>query len=118
MREPVTRKDDDQDPAQLVAEIRHLAAEVWRRVQEWHDSPDWQDTERNRHRYDLTARTIAAFDDRSDPEQPVTVNAMSKVLTPILTEWRPALAGPEQAIYAAVDRLRTAIGRIRNDNSS
>ena len=108
MHEPVTRKDDGQDPVQLAAQIRTLAGEVWRRVQEWHDSPDWQDTERNRRRYDLTADAVAKLDGPRDVPTPADLGMLAKAIEPILAEWQPALSGSEQAIYAAVDRLRSS----------
>lgn len=108
MHEPVTRKDDGQDPAQLAAQIRTLTGEVWRRVQEWHDSPGWQDTQRNRRRYDLTANAVAKLDELQDVPALSDLEALAKAIEPILAEWQPALAGSEQAIYAAVDRLRSS----------
>jgi hypothetical protein len=108
MPEPVTRKDDDQDPAQLVAEIQRLTAEVWRRVQEWHDSLDWQDTDRNRQRYAVTEQAAASVDKHAHRARP-DVGAVTEAAEPISRTWRPALAGPEQAIYAAVHRLRALL---------
>jgi hypothetical protein len=39
----------------------------------------------------------------------VDLSALTRAVQPILTTWRPNRAGPEQPIYAAVDRLRAAV---------
>jgi hypothetical protein len=42
--------------------------------------------------------------------------ALIQAVQPILTTWRPNRTGPEQPIYAAVDRLRATIQRTTNPN--
>jgi hypothetical protein len=109
----------DHDPANLPADIgtragnvRTAAAEVWRRVGEWRDSPTWRDDETNRRRYNVTAHAIAALDALPDPEDHDGAAALAKAVQPIAETWRPNRAGPEQTIYAAVDRLREAVRRL------
>jgi hypothetical protein len=105
-------QNEQPEPHQYTEEIHGLAAEVWRRVQEWHDAPGWQDTEDNRRRYDLTAAAIAQLEHATRRRQPDTPGAITQLIAPILTEWAPGYAGPEQAIYAAADRLRMAVRRV------
>jgi cytochrome P450 len=109
MPDYVARRPEDRDPKQYTDQIRALTAEVWRRVQEWHDKPDWVDDERNRHRYQLIAKAVAQLDALPDPERVDGVAAIIDAIKPISAEWRPHYAGPEQSIYAAVDRLRNVI---------
>jgi hypothetical protein len=103
------------DPSALTDQIRSAAAEVLRRVQEWRAVDGWQDTEQNRRRYELTAATVNGLD-----ELPATadVHQVAAAVRPILTEWRPFWIGPEQAIYAAVDRLQNLIDRAASHDPS
>jgi hypothetical protein len=105
-------QNDQPEPQQYTEEVCRLAAEVWRRVQEWHDAPGWQDTEGNRRRHDLTAAAVARLKDATRQRQADTPEAIVQLVAPILTEWTPGYAGPEQAIYAAADRLRIAVRRL------
>jgi hypothetical protein len=107
------------DPASLPADIGNLAgtvrsaaSEVWRRVGEWRDSPTWRDDETNRRRYEVTAQAIASLDTLSDPTDRDSAGALAEAVRPIAETWRPNRAGPEQAIYAAVDRLRDAVRQL------
>jgi hypothetical protein len=96
-------------PKELADEIRAYAAEVFRRVEEWRSAPDWLDDERNRRRYAITAGAIAALDQVPDPQQVDELGPIVAAVQPILDEWQPSWAGPQQAIYAAVDRLRRIV---------
>jgi len=113
MREPASREDDRQDPAELDAEIRRLTVEVWLRVQEWYGSTNWQDTERNRHRYDVTARAAAAIDELAAARSRSDIDGLIEAIRPVLPQWGPALAGSEQAIHAAIVRLQSLIEAIQ-----
>src|SRR3982750_4427368 len=92
MPERVTRKDEP------LVEIQQLTAEVWRRVQEWHDSPDWQDNERNRDRYDVTARAATAVNHPLAP-------GVCRTRTGHLRRRRP----PPHGRSAPVGRTRTNV---------
>ncbi|MGW0430943.1 hypothetical protein ACWDV4_00105 [Micromonospora sp. NPDC003197] len=113
MRDAATPPDDGPDahhpttptPQQRAANIRANAAEVWERVQEWRDSPNWHGNETNQRRYQLTANAINALDAVPDPRTHAEVSALISAVRPILAEWRPSRPGPEQAIYAAIERL-------------
>jgi hypothetical protein len=99
-------------PQELADDLRTLAAEVGRRVEEWHGRPDWRADEQNRHRYELTISAVAALDRMPTPVNLIELDGLVKTIQPVLDEWQPSWAGPEQAIYAAVDRARTAVTRI------
>ena len=88
--------------------VRAAAAEVHRRVVQWREAPQWRDDETNRDRYAVTVRAAAALDELPETASPMDV---IQAVRPITETWRPNRAGPEQAIYAAVDRLREAIQR-------
>jgi len=123
MRDAATPPDDGPDahhattptPQQRAANIRANAAEVWARVQEWRDSPNWHDDETNRRRYQLTADTIAMLDAVPEPRTHIEVSVLIDAIRPILTEWRPSRPGPEQAIYVAVERLQDATATGNSD---
>jgi hypothetical protein len=109
--EPSSHHDPANPPADIgdrVDTVRAAASEVWRRAGEWRDSPTWRDDETNRHRYEVTAQAIAALDALPDPTDRDSAAAVAQAVRPIAEIWRPNRAGPEQAIYAAVDRLRDA----------
>jgi hypothetical protein len=97
------------DIGDLAAAVRTAAGEVWRRVGQWRDLPTWRDDETNRRRYEVTAQAIAALDALPDPTDGDSAAAVAQAVRPIVETWRPNRAGPEQAIYAAVDRLRDAV---------
>ncbi len=114
-----TDSPSQHEPASLPSDIAHLAgtvrtaaAEVWRRVGEWRDAPTWRDDETNRRRYDVTAHAVAAVDGLPDPADRDGVAALAEAVRPVAEPWRPNRAGPEQAIYAAVDRLRDAVRQL------
>jgi hypothetical protein len=98
-----------QSPKEMGVDIHLMAAEIWRRVEEWRNSPRWRDTEQNRSRYDDTARVIAALADVPDPVDQESLRTLIETVRPLMAVWRPNYAGPEQAIYAMVDRLRYAL---------
>ncbi|RKR89950.1 hypothetical protein BDK92_4314 [Micromonospora pisi] len=102
---PSAHQSSAPTPAQQAAAIRAHAAEVLARVQEWHDAPGWQDNDTNQRRYRLTADAVGQLDALPDPEHSDGLAALVDAIHPILTEWRPGRPGPEQAIYAAVERL-------------
>ncbi|MFJ6196539.1 hypothetical protein [Micromonospora sp. NPDC092111] len=96
-------------PQQRADLIRTAAAEVRERVQEWRNNPAWRNTPANSHRY---ATTLGAIDDLGRLANPDTEEAaatLADVVRPVIMEWRPSRPGPEQAIYAAVERLRRTI---------
>jgi hypothetical protein len=95
-------------PRHQAAIIRAAAAEVHQRVQEWRNSPAWQDTPTNAHRHQATMDALAALDAVAKPG---TENELAEVIDavrPLLAEWRPSRPGPEQQIFVAVERLRKA----------
>lgn len=105
MRDPATN-DDVPTPARPHADIRTVATEVLRRVEEWRHAPGWRDDEPNRRRYQATAAAITAMHALPATADTATLGA---TLRPILDAWHPPRLGPEQAIHAVVDRLRVAI---------
>lgn len=108
----VTPKDEHPDadrlaaPAERAEQIRAAAAEVLTRVQEWRDSHTWRDTDDNRRRYQATVDACTALDAHPDPGTLVDVDALANVVRPLVATWGPSRPGPEQAIHAAVERLR------------
>jgi hypothetical protein len=92
-----------------VDDVRVAAAEDRLRVVEWRESPWWRDDPGNRDRYDLTVRAVDVLDELP---QSADAAALAETVRPITDAWRPNRAGPEQAIYAAVDRLRDAVRRL------
>ncbi|MGC4886360.1 hypothetical protein [Micromonospora sp. DT227] len=92
------------------ARIRAAVAEVYERVQEWRRAPGWRETPTNAHRYAVTADAVAALSALSEPEAPEDLAAIVDAVRPVLAEWRPSRPGPEQQIFAAVERLRQACG--------
>jgi hypothetical protein len=119
--EPSSHHDPDSvpaDPGAGAADVRAMAAEVWRRVNEWRNSPGWRDDDTNRRRYDATAQALGALDALPDQPDPDGAGAIVKAAQPISEAWRPNRAGPEQAIYAAVDRLRDALRRLAESGSA
>ena len=101
--EPSGQHGQETDAANAV---RRAANEVRRRVIEWRESPLWQDDDANRDRHDLTIRAVTALDSLPGAAH---ASQLAEAVRPILEAWRPNRAGPEQAIYAAVDRLRVAL---------
>jgi hypothetical protein len=97
---------------QIHHDIRSAVAEVWRRVTEWRDTTEITD-ERDQRRYEQTAEAVTAV----NRSQPVDTRALALAVQPILTAWRPNRAGPEQAIYAAVDRLRALVQHVPDTTS-
>ena len=55
-------------PQEHAARIRAAAAEVYERVQEWRNTPGWQDTPPNTHRHAMTVSAVAALDALPEPE--------------------------------------------------
>ncbi|MEQ4300541.1 hypothetical protein ABNF97_03960 [Plantactinospora sp. B6F1] len=116
MRDAATPPDDGHDahpdttptPKQRAAAIRSAAAEVLARVQEWRNSPNWHDNDANHHRYQLTLDTIAMLDKLPNPESQETGSPLVDAIGPVLAAWRPSRPGPEQAIFASVERLQRA----------
>lgn len=95
-------------PRQQSALIRAAAAEVYERVQEWRNSPRWQDTPTNAQRYEATVGAVTALDLLPEPATAEELTELSDAVRPLLVEWRPSRPGPEQSIFAAVERLRRA----------
>ncbi|KIR64950.1 hypothetical protein [Micromonospora haikouensis] len=96
-------------PQQCADLIRAAAAEVRERVQEWRDSPNWRNTPTNSHRYETTVGAIDALGQLRDPNTEEAVASLADAVRPVIVEWRPSRPGPEQSIYAAVERLRRTI---------
>lgn len=117
MRDAATPSDDGHDappdstptPQQRAAAIRAAAAEVLTRVQEWRNSPHWRDDYTSHHWYQVTMDTVAKLDKLPDPDGPEAVAVLDDAVRPILATWRPSRPGPQQAIYAAVERLRQIV---------
>lgn len=93
-------------PRQQAALIRAATAEVYERVREWRSSPGWQNTPVNARRHRLTVDAAAALDVLPEPTRIEDLNGYVDAIRPLLAEWRPSRPGPEQQIYAAVERLR------------
>nr|MDT0658975.1 hypothetical protein [Micromonospora sp. DSM 115978] len=110
---PDPRPDTPLTPQQRAAAIRAAAVEVLTRVQEWRDAPGWAGTPANQRRYQITATAVAQLDNapEPDPDRDDALMPLVDAVRPILTEWRTNRPGAEQAIFAAVERLRTAINR-------
>ncbi len=89
--------------------VRRAANEVRRRVIEWRESPLWQDNDTNRDRHELTIRAVTKVDALPETPEP---RQLAETVRPIVEAGRPTRAGPEQAIYAAVDRLREALQQL------
>ena len=99
----------NQHPTAGADAVRVATAEVLRRVNEWRESPRWRDDDANRERYDRTVRAADALDELSESAGAVDV---TEAVRPIIETWRPNRVGPEQATYAAVDRLLEAIHQL------
>jgi hypothetical protein len=97
-------------PRQQAALIRAAAAEVYERVQEWRNSLGWQDTPTNVHRHQATVSAVAGLDALPEPAAAEDLAGLIDAVRPLLAEWRPSRPGPEQQIFAAVERLRRACG--------
>ncbi|MFG1674143.1 hypothetical protein [Micromonospora sp. NPDC049282] len=111
-QEPADRRyaDTTLTPQEHAARIRAAAAEVYERVQEWRHAPDWQETPTNAHRYAVTADAVTALSVLPEPATLESLAAIVGAVRPVLAEWRPSRPGPEQQIFAAVERLRQACG--------
>ncbi|MFF0825119.1 hypothetical protein ACFYUR_32515 [Micromonospora haikouensis] len=96
-------------PQQRADLIRAAAAEVRDRVQAWRDNPNWRNTPANSHRYETTIGVIDALGQLPAPDTKEAVASLADAVRPVIVEWRPSRPGPEQAIYAAVERLRRTI---------
>ncbi|MER5458928.1 hypothetical protein ABT008_29600 [Micromonospora sp. NPDC002389] len=95
-------------PREQAARIRAAAVEVLERVEEWRNSPGWQDTPMNAHRHQATVRAVAALDALPEPATTDDLTGLLNAIRSLLFEWRPSRPGPEQQIFAAVERLRRA----------
>jgi len=95
--------------ASHATEIRAAAAEVWRRIAEWRASTRYDDSAANQHRYDQADQVTKALADVPTTGDDTETRQVIAAVQPILTTWRTGRPGPEQAIYAAVERLRHAI---------
>lgn len=93
-------------PRNQAALIRAAAAEVHERVQEWRDTPGWQDTPTNAQRHQATVAAVAALDALPDPVVAEELTELVDAIRPLLVEWRPSRPGSEQHVFAAVERLR------------
>ncbi|WBC12793.1 hypothetical protein O7600_16545 [Micromonospora sp. WMMA1998] len=111
-QEPADRRyaDTAPTPQEHAARIRAAAAEVRERVQDWRHAPGWQETPTNALRYAVTADAVAALSALPKPETLEDLAATVDAVRPVLAEWRPSRPGPEQQIFAAVERLRQACG--------
>jgi hypothetical protein len=111
---PQDSTDDRLHPATLTPQrradlIRAAAAEVRERVQEWRDNVGWRNTPANTHRYETTVSAIDVLGQSPDPDTEEGVASLADAVRPVVVEWRPSRPGPEQSIYAAVERLRRTI---------
>ncbi|MFF3853882.1 hypothetical protein [Micromonospora sp. NPDC002575] len=107
---PQEPTDDRPPPATLTPQqhadlIRAAAAEVRDRVQAWRDNPNWRNTPTNSHRYETTVGAIGVLSELPEPATVEAVASLADAVRPVVVEWRPSRPGPEQSIYAAVERL-------------
>ncbi|MFV2022507.1 hypothetical protein [Micromonospora sp. LOL_023] len=108
--------DPHPDPERLAAHaaaIRAAAAELLTRVHEWRNSPHWQDTPTNQHRYRTTVDACSQLDALPNPATPDHLANMAATIRPASTVWLPSRPGPQQAIHAAAERLSTEAVRVR-----
>ncbi|WFE30081.1 hypothetical protein O7623_13225 [Solwaraspora sp. WMMD791] len=106
--------DPQPDPERLAAHadaIRAAAAELLTRVTEWRNSPHWQDTPTNHHRYHTTVGACTQLDSLPDPTTPEHLADMAATVRPACGVWRPTRPGPQQAIHAAAERLSATVVR-------
>ncbi|MDI5936633.1 MULTISPECIES: hypothetical protein [unclassified Micromonospora] len=96
-------------PQQRADLIHAAAADVRERVQAWRDNPNWRNTPANSHRYETTIGAIDALGQLPGPGTEEAVASLANAVRPVIVEWRPSRPGPEQSIYAAVERLRRTI---------
>ncbi|MFV2013370.1 MULTISPECIES: hypothetical protein [unclassified Micromonospora] len=104
--------DPRPDPERLAtdaAAIRAAAAELLTRVHEWRNSPHWQDTPTNQHRYRTTVDTCAQLDGLPDPTTPDHLAEVVDTVRPAYMVWLPSRPGRQQAIHAAAERLAMTI---------
>jgi hypothetical protein len=95
-------------PQQRATTIRAAAAEVLARVQEWRETPGWPESPANRRRHQITDAAVAHLATLPAPDIDDDLTHLIDAVRPILTVWRPSRPGKEQAIFAAVERLRAA----------
>ncbi|GLY23706.1 hypothetical protein [Micromonospora sp. NBRC 101691] len=100
---------DPRTVRQRVTAIRTAVDEVYARVREWRGQPGWRNTPVNVHRYETTLNVAYTVEAMPEPDSAVAVAQLVEAVRPLLTEWRPSRPGPEQQIFAAVERLRWAI---------
>ncbi|XTZ14459.1 hypothetical protein ACQSSU_23650 [Micromonospora echinospora] len=118
MRDADTPPQDPADPhqhldartaRQRATAIRAAVSEVHARVREWRSQPGWRNSPVNVHRYETTMNVFRAVKSMPEPDSAATVVQLVEAVRPVLTEWRPSRPGPEQQIFAAVERLRRAM---------
>ncbi|MDG4764411.1 hypothetical protein O7632_09885 [Solwaraspora sp. WMMD406] len=102
---------DTQRLATRAAAIRAAAAELLTRVTEWRNSPHWQDTPTNQHRYRTTVDACAQLDALPDPVTPDHLADMTTTIRPACAVWNPSRPGSQQAIHAAAERLSASVVR-------
>ncbi|WJK43304.1 hypothetical protein O7608_13385 [Solwaraspora sp. WMMA2056] len=106
------------DPERLAthaAAIRAAAAELLTRVHEWRNSPHWQDTPTNQHRYRTTVDTCAQLDSLPDPSTPDQLADMVNTVRTAYMVWLPSRPGVQQAIHAAAERISTIVNQFGDD---
>ncbi|WP_326552141.1 hypothetical protein [Micromonospora sp. NBC_01813] len=100
---------DAQRLANHAAAIRAAAVELLARVHEWRNSPHWQDTPTNQHRYRTTVDACAALDALPDPTSTDHLTAIATTIRPASRVWFPSRPGSEQSIHVAAERLQTLV---------
>ncbi|MEV0327458.1 hypothetical protein AB0H63_13570 [Micromonospora echinospora] len=112
-QEPNDRHEhlDARTAHQRATAIRAAVDEVHALVREWRVQPGWQNTPVNVHRYDTTVNVFRAVESMPEPNSAEGVGKLVDAIRPLLAEWRPSRPGPEQQVFAAVERLRRAISR-------
>jgi hypothetical protein len=104
----------DLTPSQLDADIRAAAAEVFARVQAWHDSPAWCGGRDDRRGYAGVVLAIVDMDELPEPTDYAGLWRLTRAVTPILNHPWPDDPGPAQDLAEAVEALRrTTVTRLR-----
>ncbi|WP_203923751.1 hypothetical protein [Rugosimonospora africana] len=104
----------DLTPSQLDADIRAAAAEVFARVQAWHDSPAWCGGQDDRRGYADVVLAIIDIDEVPEPVDYAGLWRLTRAVAPILNHSWPDDPGPARDLATAVEALRrTTVTRLR-----
>jgi hypothetical protein len=104
----------DLTPSQLDADIRAAAAEVFVRVQSWHDSPAWCGGHDDRRGYADVVLAIVDIDEVPESSDYAGLWRLTRAVAPILNHEWPDDPGTAQDLATAVEALRrTTVTRLR-----